>query len=57
MKFLPITLIIALLASLVVAYIMNPVFAADFMGTHDHDHSQVRSSTKGYKISLLAIFS
>ncbi|MBS1682840.1 MAG: efflux RND transporter permease subunit [Bacteroidetes bacterium] len=50
MKFLPITLIIALLASLVVAYIMNPVFAADFMGTHDHDHSR-KKFTKGYKIS------
>ena len=31
MFFLPATLITALLASLVVAYIMNPVFAADFM--------------------------
>ena len=52
MKFLPITLIIALLASLVVAYIMNPVFAADFMGVHDHDHSRVKF-TKGFKISLV----
>ena len=31
MFYLPITLIIALLASLVVAYIINPVFAVDFM--------------------------
>jgi len=54
MKFLPITLIIALLASLVVAYIMNPVFAADFMEVHDHDHSR-QKFTKGYKISM-AIF-
>jgi multidrug efflux pump len=52
MKFLPITLIIALLASLVVAYIMNPVFAADFMGVHDHDHSR-KKFTKGYKISMV----
>lgn len=36
MFFLPITLIITLLASLVVAYIMNPVFAVDFMKPH-HD--------------------
>jgi len=37
MMYLPITLIIALLASLVVAYIFNPVFAADFMKPHtDH---------------------
>ena len=52
MKFLPATLIIALLASLVVAYIMNPVFAADFMGVHDHDHSRTKF-TKGYKVSLI----
>ena len=50
MFFLPITLIVALLASLVVAYIMNPVFAADFMKPHDHDHSRVKF-TKGYKIT------
>ncbi|WP_253187510.1 efflux RND transporter permease subunit, partial [Mucilaginibacter polytrichastri] len=34
MFFLPITLIITLLASLLVAYIMNPVFAVDFMKPH-----------------------
>jgi multidrug efflux pump len=50
MKFLPITLIVALLASLVVAYIMNPVFAADFMSKHDHDHSR-KKFTRGYKIT------
>jgi multidrug efflux pump subunit AcrB len=37
MFFLPITLIITLLASLVVAYIINPVFAVDFMESHDAD--------------------
>ncbi len=47
---LPATLIIALLASLVVAYIMNPVFAADFMTPHDHDHRR-KKFTRGYKIS------
>ncbi len=41
MMYLPITLIVALLASLVVAYIINPVFAADFMKPHDHDHRMV----------------
>ena len=35
MFFLPVTLIITLLASLVVAYIINPVFAVDFMQVHD----------------------
>ena len=52
MFFLPITLIITLLASLVVAYIMNPVFAVDFMkphheGEHDHqtfDHKTARTT-------------
>ncbi|MFM6953696.1 MAG: efflux RND transporter permease subunit [Sphingobacteriaceae bacterium] len=34
MYFLPITLIITLLASLLVAYIINPVFAVDFMKPH-----------------------
>jgi len=41
MFFLPITLIITLLASLVVAYIINPVFAVDFMKPHikgEHEH-------------------
>ncbi|MDP3468116.1 MAG: efflux RND transporter permease subunit [Daejeonella sp.] len=36
MFFLPMTLIITLLASLVVAYIINPVFAVDFMVPEDH---------------------
>ncbi|HRG80630.1 MAG TPA: efflux RND transporter permease subunit, partial [Cyclobacteriaceae bacterium] len=52
MFFLPITLIVALLASLVVAYIINPVFAADFMKPHDHDHSASKF-TKGYKIKAV----
>jgi len=52
MFFLPITLIVALLASLFVAYIMNPVFAADFMKPHDHDHSKSKI-TKGYKITAI----
>jgi multidrug efflux pump len=50
MVYLPITLIVALLASLVVAYIINPVFAADFMTVHDHDHER-QKFTKGYKIT------
>lgn len=50
MFYLPITLIVALCASLIVAYIMNPVFAADFMKPHDHDHSRPKL-TKGYKIT------
>jgi multidrug efflux pump subunit AcrB len=38
MFYLPITLIITLLASLVVSYIVNPVFAVDFMKPHDPAH-------------------
>jgi multidrug efflux pump len=53
MVYLPITLIVALLASLVVAYIMNPVFAADFMKVHDHDHDNKPKFTKGFKISMV----
>jgi multidrug efflux pump len=36
MFYLPVTLIITLLASLLVAYIINPVFAVDFMKPHHH---------------------
>ncbi|HPH47777.1 MAG TPA: efflux RND transporter permease subunit, partial [Chryseolinea sp.] len=52
MMYLPITLIIALLASLVVAYIINPVFAADFMKPHDHDENNDGPKvTKGFKVT------
>ncbi len=41
MFFLPITLIITLVASLLVAYIINPVFAVSFMKPHtDHDNTK-----------------
>ncbi len=53
MMYLPITLIIALLASLFVAYIMNPVFAADFMKPHDHDANRKPTVTKGFKITAV----
>lgn len=52
MFYLPITLIVALCASLVVAYIINPVFAADFMKPHDHDHDRAKF-TKGYKVTAV----
>jgi len=54
MMYLPITLIIALLASLVVAYIFNPVFAADFMHPHkDHGDEQKSKFTKGFKVTAV----
>ncbi len=50
MVYLPVTLIVALLASLVVAYLINPVFAADFMKVHNHDHTRPKF-TRGYMIT------
>jgi multidrug efflux pump subunit AcrB len=55
MFFLPITLIITLLASLVVAYIFNPVFAVDFMRPHhdgEHDNPKFDRPTKRAMIFL-----
>ncbi len=49
MFFLPITLIITLLASLLVAYIINPVFAVDFMKPHhdgEHDNPKFDKPTR-----------
>ncbi|MBE9583605.1 efflux RND transporter permease subunit [Mucilaginibacter sp. JRF] len=49
MFFLPITLIITLLASLLVAYIINPVFAVDFMKPHiegEHDNPKFDRTVK-----------
>ncbi|TZF83607.1 efflux RND transporter permease subunit [Pedobacter sp. BS3] len=41
MFFLPATLIVTLVASLIVAYIINPVFAVDFMKPHqEHEHGK-----------------
>lgn len=53
MVYLPITLIVTLLASLVVAYIMNPVFAADFMTVHNHDHEH--KFDRGFKIRAVVM--
>ncbi len=53
MFFLPITLIITLLASLVVAYIINPVFAVDFMESHTADEVYKPTFDKKVKRTLL----
>ncbi len=55
MVFIPITLIITLFASLIVAYIFNPVFAVDFMKLDDEDHPVVLP--KVYKTTALIIVS
>ena len=55
MFFLPITLIITLLASLVVAYLFNPVFAVDFMKPHhdgEHENPKLDKPTKRALIYL-----
>ncbi len=52
MFFLPITLIVTLLASLLVAYIINPVFAVDFMKPH-HLGEKKRKITKGFIITTI----
>ncbi len=61
MFFLPITLIITLLASLVVAYIINPVFAVDFMkphheGEHDHQTFDRKTARTTGILAAIAVF-
>jgi multidrug efflux pump subunit AcrB len=51
MFYLPITLIVTLLASLLVAYIINPVFAVDFMKPHNNDDNHKQRFNKGFKIT------
>jgi len=53
MFFLPITLIVTLLASLLVAYIINPVFAVDFMKPHEAEDKHKSKVTKGFKITTV----
>ncbi len=55
MFFLPVTLIITLTASLLVAYIINPVFAVSFMKPDTDRDNVKRSFTKRDKV-LLIIF-
>ncbi|MBI2271631.1 MAG: efflux RND transporter permease subunit [Bacteroidetes bacterium] len=51
MFFLPVTLIITLLASLFVAYIINPVFAASFMKPEVEHETGKSKLTRGVKIT------
>ena len=52
MYYLPFTLIIMLLASLFVAYIINPVFAVDFMKPHQ-TIKEVRAINRGFIITCI----
>jgi multidrug efflux pump subunit AcrB len=53
MFFLPITLIITLIASLLVAYVINPVFAVDFMKPEDHSKKAKQRFTKKDRVLLI----
>lgn len=54
MFFLPITLIVSLLASLFVAYIINPVFAVDFMKPHHEEEKEYgKISKKGRRLLIV----
>lgn len=53
MYFLPVTLIISLLASLVVAYLINPVFAVDFMKPHHEEKLEYGKLTKKARRQLV----
>lgn len=55
MYFLPVTLIVTLIASLVVAYIINPVFAVDFMDRHEGENHPKPKFNKKFGI-LTAVF-
>ncbi len=57
MFFLPVTLIITLVASLVVAYIINPVFAVDFMQRDEYDgKSKIRWTNKTTITTIVFLF-
>jgi multidrug efflux pump len=53
MVFIPVTLIITLFASLIVAYIFNPVFAVDFMKLDDEE--EVVNKKNVYKTTALIV--
>ncbi|MDB5269542.1 MAG: copper transporter [Hymenobacter sp.] len=55
MYYLPVTLIITLMASLVVAFIMNPVFAVSFMEREEHFEEDMHSKPKLTRNFLIAM--
>jgi multidrug efflux pump subunit AcrB len=53
MFYLPVTLILTLMSSLIVAFIMNPVFAVSFMQRDEHlDHADKPKMTRGFAIGM-----
>ncbi|MBS1615208.1 MAG: efflux RND transporter permease subunit [Bacteroidetes bacterium] len=57
MFFLPVTLIITLVASLLVAYVINPVFAVDFMKPHNPKDDGRRRFSRRDKILMIVFLS
>jgi multidrug efflux pump subunit AcrB len=55
MFFLPITLILTLMASLLVAYIINPVFAAQFMKPEFKAEDDIAKKTKKRSLQIASI--
>lgn len=55
MFFLPITLILTLMASLLVAYIINPVFAVQFMKPEFHKEDDFAKKTKKRTLQIASI--
>ncbi len=55
MKFLPLTLILTLFASLFVAYVINPVFAVTFMKRHDDDNHEDKQNFDEIKRPLIIL--
>ncbi len=53
MHYMPVTLIITLMASLLVAYIINPVFAVSFMRPHKEGEAHKPKWTRGLSITTL----
>ncbi|MBC6608583.1 efflux RND transporter permease subunit [Hymenobacter sp. BT188] len=52
MFYLPVTLILTLMASLIVAFIMNPVFAVSFMEREDHHNAERPKLDKNFLIGM-----
>ncbi|MFC5271228.1 efflux RND transporter permease subunit [Adhaeribacter terreus] len=56
MFYLPITLILTLMASLLVAFLINPIFAVSFMGKDENPNPVKARKTFVYSMIVLAVF-
>lgn len=55
MFFMPVTLIITLLASLFVAYVINPVFAVSFMKPEEHEYKKRRFTKRDKVVTIIFV--